>query len=168
MEDLSPLYVRFDTQTDSVVDYTLDVQPQLGDVTDIYYMGFHLEMAATPAPSSIRLQIDSSIGDLKPLYYAHATSTKTPTANTRGSVLIYPNIQSQSQDVSLNYPWHVVHTPQGNIQRLQIRVGDEDMQQITFFRLVVYFGCKLGRNSSRYKPIRPGDYRFSAGYISHS
>ena len=168
MEDLVPLYVPFPAQASAVVDYQLDVQPQIGDVTHIYYMGYHLEMAATPAPSSIRLQIDSSIGDLQPLYYAKPVSASTPVANTKGSMLIFPNVTSQSQDVNLNWPWLLVKTPQGSIQRLQIRVGDQDLQGITFNSLVIYFGLRLGRNDSRYKPIRPGDYRFSSGYISHS
>ena len=170
MEDLVPLYVPFPSQASAsgAVDYALDVQPQIGDVTEIYYMGYHLEMAAAPAPSSIRLQIDSSIGDLQPLYYAKPVSASTPVANTKGSMLIFPNVTSQSQDVNLNWPWLLVRTPQGSIQRLQVRVGDQDLQGVTFNSLVVYFGCRLGRNSSRYKPLRPGDYRFSSGYISHS
>lgn len=145
------------------IDYLMDVQPQLNDVRKMWLLGYHLEMASTPAPSSIRVQMDSSIGNLVPSWYALGTSNTTPSANAKGNVLLYPLQQQQSQEVLYNVPYLIMNEANGAIQRLQFRIGNRDLSGgVTFSLLALYFGLELGH--SKWVPPRRSDgTRFTIG-----
>jgi len=146
-----------------VIDYLADVQPQLNDVTKLWLLGYHLEMAATPAPNSIRVQIDSSIGNLVPSWYSLATASTTPTAQMKGGVLLYPLRQQQSSEVLYNFPYLLMERANGAIQRLQVRVGNRDLSAgVTFSSLVLYFGLELS-HSTWAPPRRSEGTRFTIG-----
>lgn len=110
-----------------------DIQPALGNVVSMQFIGYKL--SATTAPEQIKIQLDSSIGQLQRGYYAVAgdlnqpAGTIPPTPNNNGIMLtprLLPAGETDQDDSGLyaNQPQTVMTKCNGNISRLQFSVSD--------------------------------------------
>lgn len=168
MEPLTQFAIEFPAQAaaSGPVTVLLDVQPNLKDVAQVYWLGYSVEFGNAAPASAIKVQFDSSVGQLMPVYYGLATATTTPTANQQNNALIFPQSTGASQQVFYNFPYVLIAKPQGFIQRIEATVGTPGGAGVTFTRLVLHLGVTT--KGADFGVTRPSDgWRWSvSSYIT--